>query len=334
MMAGSDSREASYKSPVKAMLTGIGDLFRKPADQLVLKDSDRLDGKKVMITGASSGLGFATAVELARRGAHVIMAVRSGIPGKGEEVQKQSGSDLVEMIRLDLADLDSLRGFVDEVKERFGKLDLVICNAAVVTNHSRKVAHGLDEMFTVNYFAKFLLVNLCVEAGCLNTGGPQKPRIVFVASESHRNAEKFDWKGFGKYTPYGIKESVAMYGYNKLLLLTMASELSRRINGGIQAKEGIQASVFALCPGPVNSNIAREAPGVFQPLLRLVFWIFFRSPRKACRPVVYLAASPEMEGKTGEYMFLMQRKEMDPKATDPENGKRLWELSEQLRERH
>jgi len=123
---------------------------------------------------------------------------------------------------------------------------------------------------------------------------------------------------------------VAMYGYYKLLLVTMASELSRRLNGRAPGA-GPAASVFALCPGPVNTNIAREAPRVFQPLLRLVFSIFFRSPRVACRPVVYLAASPEMEGRTGEYLFLMQRKGMDGKATDPENGKLLWELSEALR---
>jgi NAD(P)-dependent dehydrogenase (short-subunit alcohol dehydrogenase family) len=317
-----ESRQESYRNPVKAIVTGIGDLFKRPGEQVVLRDTDRLDGKKVLITGASSGLGFATAVELAGRGAHVIMAVRSGIPVKGEEVRKISGSGLVEMIRLDLADVDSLPGFVAELKERYGPVDLVVCNAGMVSRQGRQVKYGLDEMFTVNYFAKFLLVSLCLEAGCLNREGPERPRIIFVASESHRNAAGFDWEGFGKYTPYGIRQSVAMYGYYKLLLLTMANELSRRIN----------ASVFALCPGPVNSNIAREAPALLQPLLKLVFRIFFRSPRKACLPVVYLAASPEVEGSTLNYLFLMQPKLMDGKATDPENGRRLWELSARLRE--
>ena len=329
-MKGSEqkaSRQEGYKNPVTAIATGIKDLFRKPVVQVHLSDADRLDGKKVLLTGASSGLGFATAVELARRGAHVIMAVRSGIPGKGEEVRKKSGSVKVDMIRLDLADLDSLEDFVKELKERFGSVDLFICNAAVVTRQSRRVQHGLDEMFAVNYFAKFILASLCMEAGCLDSRDNGIPRIVFVASESHRNAARFDWEGFGNYTPYGIGQSVAMYGYYKLLLITMANELSRRINSG----ERNTVSVFTLCPGPVNSNIAREAPVIFQPLLKLVFGIFFRSPRKACRPVVYLAASPELEGRTQEYLFLMEPKPMDGKAVDPENGRRLWELSNQLR---
>ena len=181
-------------------------------------------------------------------------------------------------------------------------------------------------MFVVNYFAKFLLARELENGGLLNGEGSELPRIIFVASESHRNPKDFDWGKFGSFEAYGIKQSVAMYGYYKLLLLTMVNELNRRINEGGEMK----ASVFALCPGPVNSNIAREAPKIFHPLLKLVFGIFFRSPRKACRPVIYLAASKELEGTSGSYMFLMQKKEMDEKATDPRNGKRLWELSEKL----
>lgn len=271
-------------------------------------------------------MGLAAATELARRGAHVIMAVRSGIPARGEEVRKKSGSGRVDMIHLDLSDLESLAGFAEEVKRRFGPVDIVICNAAMVANRSRAVKQDLDLMFVVNYFAKFLLAGRIVDGDFLNRQGPDLPRIIFVASESHRNPSAFEWDKFGRYEPYGIKQSVAMYGYYKLLLLTMASELSRRLN-----RDGkVQCSVFALCPGPVNSNIAREAPKIFQPLLKLVFAIFFRSPEKACSPLIYLAASKELEGKTGTYMFLMQEKAMDDKATDPQNGLRLWELSETL----
>jgi len=285
-----------------------------------------LDGKRVLITGASSGLGLATAIEMARRGAEVIMAVRSGLPEKGEEVKRKSGSKKVEMIRVDLSDLETLKVFSREIKERFGTVDIIVCNAAMVAKKSRAVKEGLDEMFVVNYFAKFLLAREFEKKHLLNQAGPELPRIIFVASESHRNPTAFEWDKFGSFEHYGIKQSVAMYGYYKLLLLTMANELSRRMN-----RDGkVQCSVFALCPGPVNSNIAREAPALFQPLLKLVFGIFFRSPGKACEPVIYLAASKELEGTSANYMFLMQQKEMDEKATDVQNGKRLWELSEKL----
>ena len=328
-MSGKSEKTDRYKSPVAAIFAGISDLFKRSDHQLDLNDLPSLDGKRVMITGASSGLGFATAVELVRRGAHVIMAVRSGIPLKGEKVRSLSGSNKVDMIHMDLSDLESLESFTEELKEKFGPIDIIVCNAAMVAKNSRAVKQGLDEMFVVNYFAKFLLAKQFLNSNLLNYDGPDLPRIIFVASESHRNASGYDWDGFGSYQPYGIKQSVAMYGYYKLLLLTMASELSRRLK-----QEGkVQCSVFALCPGPVNSNIAREAPRLFQPLLKLVFGIFFRSPKKACKPVIYLAASKELEGSTGNYMFLMQDKAMDDKAGDPENGTRLWELSEQLEKR-
>lgn len=110
-----------------------------------------------------------------------------------------------------------------------------------------------------------------------------------------------------------------------MLLVTFARELSRRLNS-----EGSNFSVFALCPGPVNSNIAREAPWLFKPLLRLVFFIFFRSPKKASEPVVFHAASTQQEGKCFDYLFLMERKPIDEKAEEPKNGEKLWKLSEEL----
>jgi NAD(P)-dependent dehydrogenase (short-subunit alcohol dehydrogenase family) len=323
------SGKKKYNSPLAATLTGIRDLFRQPADQVSLDGLPSLDGKKVLVTGASSGLGLAASVELARRGAHVIMAVRSGIPAKGELVKRKSGSDKVDMIPLDLANISSLPAFAAQLEQGFGMPDVIICNAAMVAKQARPVKEGLDEMFVVNYFAKFLLINELIKRERLGRTDAQIPRIVFVASESHRNPSQIDWDGFGVYKPYGIKESVAMYGYYKLLLLTMVNELSRRLNPGPKAA----CSVFALCPGPVNSNIAREAPRIFQPLLKLVFGIFFRSPQKACQPVIYLAASPALEGLAGKYMFLMKFKDMDEKAVDPENGRRLWELSEELLEK-
>ena len=116
------------------------------------------------------------------------------------------------------------------------------------------------------------------------------------------------------------------YGYYKLLMTTFSQELERRLNPNAKPNY----SVFALCPGPVNSNIAREAPAIVQPLMKLVFKMFFSSPEKAAEPVVYLAASKELEGKPKDYLFLMSRRDVDGKASDPKNGKRLWQLTEDL----
>jgi NAD(P)-dependent dehydrogenase (short-subunit alcohol dehydrogenase family) len=320
------SREEKYQSPVKAIYTGIADLFKKNERIGTLSNDDRLDNKRVLITGSSSGLGLATAIELASLGAEVVMAVRSGIPEKGELVKKKSGSQKVHMLHVDLSDAESIKEFVAEFKSVFGTADIFISNAAMVAKQSRKTPQGLEQMFMVNYMAKFLLVNALIAGNCIVSRDGTLPRIIFVTSESHRNPKEFDWEGFGKYCEWGIGKSVSLYGYYKLLLVTLSNELERRLN----PNETPNYSVFALCPGPVNSNIAREAPAIFKPLMRLIFSIFFRSPKRASEPVVYLATSSDMEGKNKDYLFLMSRREMDGKATDEGNGKKLWELSEEL----
>jgi len=320
----------NYSNAFTATLTGIIDRFRKQKDVVILRDEDMLTGKKVLITGASSGLGFEAAVQLARRGAHVMMACRSGIPEKGELVRKLSGNPQVEMFQVDLSDMESIISLVDTLKKSFLKPDILICNAAVVPAKSRKTRQGLEEMFMVNYLAKYLFVRLLLEHDVLNMGSKSIPRIIFVSSESHRNPKSFDWEGFGIYRDYTMGKTVELYGYYKLLLTTFAGELSRRLNSSGKT----QCSVFALCPGPINSNIAREAPVLFKPLLKLVFRIFFRTPEKAVQPVLYFACSPEVTGKSIDYLFLMSRKEMDPKATDEQNGGMLWRYSEALLESH
>jgi NAD(P)-dependent dehydrogenase (short-subunit alcohol dehydrogenase family) len=343
-----------YNDPFTATLTGIRDLFRKQVPAGELKETDRLDGKTVLVDGSSSGLGFAIAVAAARRGARVIMACRSGIPGQGEKVKQRSGNQNVHMLHVDFSDINSIRQFVINLSSadfpgegaRRG-IDILICNAGVVPRQSRKTPQGVEEMFMVNYLSKFILVQLLLENRCFSgpggwirdagkdgischsarvTGNLKVPRIIFVASESHRNPEKFEWDDFGKYKDYSIGRAIGLYGYYKLLLTTFSCELSRRLNSG-----GVtNYSVFSMCPGPVNSNIAREAPKIFIPLLKLVFGIFFRSPAKAAIPVVYLAASKDVEGKPFDYLFLMSRKDVDEKASDPGNGKRVWAMSEEL----
>jgi NAD(P)-dependent dehydrogenase (short-subunit alcohol dehydrogenase family) len=320
------TKEKKYNSPLQATFKGISDLFKKRERVGTLGFDEKLDGKRVMITGSSSGLGLAVAKQLAALGAEVIMAVRSGIPEKGEEVKNDSGNQKVHMLHVDLADFDSISNLVGQVKTQFGTIDILICNAAVVVKEARKTTYGLDEMFTVNYLSKFYLVNLLLKENVVNKNGDTLPRIIFVSSESHRNPEKFEWDTFGQFQEHKMAKTVERYGYYKLLMTTFSQELERRLNRDKKANY----SVFALCPGPVNSNIAREAPAIVQPIMKLVFKIFFSSPEKAAEPVVYLATSKDLEGKPKDYLFLMSRKEVDEKAADPLNGKKLWELTEQL----
>lgn len=188
-------------------------------------------------------------------------------------------------------------------------------------------------MFGVNFLANYVLVTRLLKDGTIPNDVfskreeyPGIPRIVFVTSETHRTSKPVEFNDLGRIIEYRMSGSMPEYGRSKLLLSTFSSELERRLKKGAE----VDVSVHSLCPGPVNSGIAREAPFFILPLLKLVFFIFFKSPKKACEPVVYLCCSGSLEGKTGVYLHIMVEKEAAAAATDPENGKKLWNASEEL----
>ena len=309
----------SYSNPFTATLKGILNLFESKQPIGVLGPNDRIDGKTCLVTGANSGLGFAIAIQLAQRGGRVIMACRSGIPEAGESVKKESGSDLIEMVKVDLSDIDSIHELGDQLLDRDIRLDILVCNAGVVPAGSRKTKQGFDEMFMVNYLANYIFLNRIWTDGLLNRNADNLPRVVVISSESHRSGTDLDLDGLGVYSEYKMGKVVGLYGYYKLLLNTMVTQLSR----GWNIAHNTHVSVHLICPGAVNSKIAKEAPVLVQPLLKLVFGLFFQRPAVAAKPVVYLCCSPEIEGKTDIYLHMSTAKEMDSRATDQEIGTAL-----------
>ena len=317
-----------HKSAVAATLTGVLDLLRTASALAPLPAAIRLDGKTAMVTGANTGLGKAIAIDLARRGARVLLACRSGIPEAGEEIARVAGSRAVEMLRVDLSDLDSVVALTDELARRGEKLDLLVCNAGLMSVEGQQTAQGHDAMFTVHYLASHLLVRRLLASGVLpqDRRGTAIPRIVFVTSETHRSSDGLDFDHFGGFTPFGMGSAMRYYGDSKLALTTFATELARRLTAG----GAPTVAVHATCPGPIDSRIARGAPALVQRPLSAVMRTFFRSPEVAAAPVIYLAAAPELAGDTGWYMHLMRRKTASPAAVDAESGKRLWQAGERL----
>lgn len=150
-------------------------------------------------------------------------------------------------------------------------------------------------------------------------------KILFISSDSHQRASYIDYDEFGKYFDYGVSKAISNYSYFKLLLNTYATELSRRIN-----HPSVKLSINLICPGPVHSNIVKEAPWLLRMVLKGIFWIVFKSPAKAARPVVYMALSPDYAGTTNEYLHMFNPKKMDPKVYESKEGKKLWVRSMEL----
>jgi NAD(P)-dependent dehydrogenase (short-subunit alcohol dehydrogenase family) len=316
-----------FDNPVVAALAGVKDFFSKQKLEDRLSDDVKADGRTCIITGANSGLGFGLAVEMARRGAHVVMACRSQLPEAGERVKALSGSDRVEMIRLDLSKVDSIHDFVDTLVRRGIHCDITVLNAGVALPGARKTESGQEEMFFVNYFANFMLVNLMLVRGVIDPSKKPglKPRVIFISSDSHQGSSAIDFEQFGRYEDYGVSKGISYYSYYKLVLNTLALEFSRRLN-----RDGVTVPVHVICPGPVHSNIIKEAPWALRKILGGIFSVVFRSPEVAARPVAYMAISDDYGDSTGKYLHMFNPKEMDPKVYDIAEGKKLWERSAQL----
>jgi len=317
--------EGRFDNPVVASLAGFYDRFRKQELKPQFKETDNFNGKTVLITGANSGLGFALAVQAAKRGAKVIMACRSQIPEAGEKVKKLSGSEKVEMRYIDMSKIDVIHQFVDKLIEDKVTLDVTFLNAASAASRSRPTDSGQDELFLVNYFSNFILANLLLCKGIIKPNTKQQPRLIFISSDSHRGASAIDYSEFGRYFDYGVSKAISNYSYFKLVLNTFATELSRRIN-----KDKTVVQINCICPGPVNTNIIREVPFPVRVILRGIFSVIFRSPAKAAPPVIYMATSDDFNGKTNQYLHMFIPKRMDEKVYIEQEGKKLWEESEKL----
>lgn len=317
-----------HRNPFLAVMTAISDRFSRKGQLDPVGFDERLDGKTALVTGANTGLGKAVAVDLARRGAYVYMACRSGHPEAGEEVKRASASQLVEMLPVDLSDLESAAQLCDLLRDKGRPLDVTIFNAGLMPAGTRLGPQGFEVMFTVHFLASRLIVDRLLHDGVIvpSAEPAKRPRIVFVSSESHQSSKPIDFERFGEVVEYGMLDGVAEYGRTKLHLCTYATELAKRLN----QNDEVVVSVHSLCPGPIASEIAREAPGWVKPILGPLMKLTFRAPQKAAEPVILLAAGKTMEGRNGVYLHMMREKSVSDLAADENNGQELWSRSETL----
>jgi NAD(P)-dependent dehydrogenase (short-subunit alcohol dehydrogenase family) len=310
-----------HDHPIGATLLGALDRIRVRRSLAPLGEDERIDGKLALVTGAASGLGFATSVDLARRGARVVMADRRNLQRARRRAEALVKRDAFETLVVDLADLDAIARACAGLRARGTRIDRLVLNAAIVPREAQQTPQGLDEMFAVNYLASFALVDGLLRAKVLDPTAT--PRLIFVSSEGHRWSADRPFAELARGRDRALGQVLSYYGEHKMLLTTLAWELGRRLG-----PHG--AHVSALCPGAMNTDIARDAPLVLRALVKGVMRVFFQDPFAADEPVVYLACSRAMEGRTGVYLHKMTPKDPDARAMDRARGRALWEASEDL----
>jgi retinol dehydrogenase 12 len=271
-----------------------------------------LAGKTFVITGANTGIGKVTALELAKRGAHVICANRSKAKSDPviAEIVKLSGNDKVEFVQLDLGDLASVRACAEQLLARKQPIHGLINNGGLAGAQGT-TKDGFEIQFGTNHLGHYLFTRLLLDR--IKESGTA--RIVNVSSKSHYRAKGIDWEAVRKPT----RTYTAMHEYevSKLANVLFTKELARRL-------EGTGVTTYAVHPGVVATDVWRKVPPPFRWLIKR----FMITPEQGAEASLRTAAAPELAKETGKYYDVGGR-ERNPSrlADDVELAKTLWTRS-------
>lgn len=271
-----------------------------------MTNSSGTNGRVILVTGSTDGIGKATALELARRGETVLLHGRN--PEKGqtvlEEIKRSTGNDSLEFFEADLSSQQQVRKLAFDVKERYHQLHVLINNAGIYLPERRLTEDRIETTFAVNYLAPFLLTH-----ELLDVLKSRPSRIINVASIAHWNA-KLDWNNLQSEKWY---DGFQAYALSKLCVILFTYALSRRLRG---------TNVTANClhPGVIRTKLLYAGFGNYPGA----------TPEKGARTPVYLATSPEVEGISGKYFENCKPGRSSSVSYDENLQERLWQVSERL----
>ena len=278
--------------------------------------SFEIKNKNVLITGATSGIGEATAIDLAKKGANIFFIARNNL-------KAQNLSDKIEFIsgkrpKFFIADLASLKNIKESALE-FISLDIplhvLLNNAGLINNNRKETVDGFEEVFSINHLAYFYLTHLLLDK--LKEGTPS--RIINVSSGAHAFVKGFnfdDVNSLKEYKPFKV------YGYSKLANILFTKKLS-------QVLENENIIVNCLHPGVVGTGFGQNN-GVFSKILFNLSKPFMRSSEKGAETSIYLCSSPDVSDVSGQYFYNCKIAKTTKWAQSKEDADRLWDLSKEL----
>ncbi len=273
--------------------------------------TDQIVDRICLVTGATSGIGKATAQALAAMEATTVLVARDGARGEAtvEEIRRTTGSDRVEVLVADLSSQDSIRELAGVFRRDHDRLDVLVNCAGAFFRRRRVTVDGLEMTFALNHLAYFLLTNQLLDL-LKRTGSA---RVLNVTAPATTKIDFDDLQGERRYRPF------AAFGASKVANLMFTFELARRLTG-----TGV--TVNAVHPGRVRSSIMREAPAPF----RMLTWLVSGSAVRAGRSVADLATAPELAGSNGRFYHGRKEIQATAEATNTQLQRRIWEVSEEL----
>jgi NAD(P)-dependent dehydrogenase (short-subunit alcohol dehydrogenase family) len=278
---------------------------------------DNMNGKICLVTGATSGIGKASAQALAQKGATVVIVGRDAQNAAQvtEQIRAASGNENVYWLLADLSSQQDIRLLASEFKRKYSQLHVLLNNAGGTFKTRQLSVDGIEMTLALNHLAYFLLTNLL-----LNTIRASAPaRIINVSSGAHSSG-KIDFdnlQGERSYSSFGP------YANSKLANILFTAELARRFEG-----TGVTAN--ALHPGLTSTGFGKNNPGFLMNIMGAVIPLIARSPEKGAETSIYLATSPEVQSITGKYFVDCKVVQPAPQASDLNVARKLWDVSAEL----
>ena len=272
----------------------------------------------ILITGGNTGIGKATAIALAKKGAKIIIACRNEGKAKKavEEIRVAAQQDEVYSLICDLASFDSIRKAAKKYHEEYGQLDILINNAGLFTDNLQFTEDGFELQIGVNHLGHFLWTKLLLEL----LQKSSEPRIINVSSMAHYKA-KVNFNTFKGEIGEDKYKGMAAYGQSKLANVLFTKEL---------AKRHPNVCSHSLHPGVVSTEIVEKHTAWFYSIISKLLSPFMINPTKGAQTSVYLASSKDVLGKNGLYFEKSKVKEPSDLAKDNGLAQQLWEISERL----
>lgn len=289
----------------------------------ICHSKSRLDGKTVIITGGNTGIGKETAIDLASRGAKVIIGCRSKERGEKAliDIKKESRSESVYLKLIDLSSFKSVREFAKDILDSEDRLDILINNAGIFMVPFEKTEDGFESHFQVNHLGHFLLTQMLIDL--LKKSAPS--RIINVSARAHMWASISDFDNLGNKELY---RSFVAYGLTKIANIVYTKELHRRYASS-------NVTSYSLHPGLVETDIQRhlfkEYPIVKKivKILRPFMMIFVKNAKEGAQTTICCAVEEGLEKFSGEYFSDCEVTGTSKGAQNESFSKRLWDFSVQ-----
>jgi NAD(P)-dependent dehydrogenase (short-subunit alcohol dehydrogenase family) len=274
-----------------------------------------MNGKTVVITGATSGIGEAGAVALAGQGARIVFTARDTAKGRAtlDRLTRANPDAAHEVVEAELSTIAGMKAAGAALAARAPRIDVLVNNAGAIFDHRQVTTDGLEMTFAVNHMAYFVITEM-LRPSLDPAGG----RIVSTASGAHVTG-RLDFADLQSARSYS---SLRAYGASKLCNILWTRELARRLAGG-----GITAN--CLHPGGVNTGFGSNNRGFMKTLFALLGPVML-TPEKGADTLVWLASSPDVEGKSGGYYARRRLTQPSAAGRDDAAAARLWAESEKI----